>query len=194
MAKKILLKHRLRTKRNHKYSKREDFGWDEAAGQRVLMCANRLVKQLPAFPLLLLAGRADTLSYRFVFGNSHISGDVFCASRRGTDNVTRFSPKVSCCHATWKASDLKPACARGILLRGFLAPKPGSAERFSKKQFFVLSAAVYGASFADMHQTLEERKNSWWYETDPLARPFVKLPAPAYYATGLAMATCLNLD
>src|SRR6266550_9523096 len=43
-----------------------------------------------------------------------------------------------------------------------------------------------------MHQTLEARKNSWWYETDPRARPFAKLPAPAYYATGLAMATGLR--
>jgi hypothetical protein len=101
-------------------------------------------------------------------------------------------PKFPAATRTWKASDLEPAMRARNPVRGFLAPKPGSAERFSKKQFFVLSAAVYGASLADMHQTLEEKKNSWWYETDPLARPFVKLPAPAYYATGLAMATCLN--
>jgi hypothetical protein len=56
----------------------------------------------------------------------------------------------------------------------------------------LLSAAVYGASLADMHQTLAVRQNSWWYETDPAARPFAKLPAPAYYATGLAMATGVN--
>jgi hypothetical protein len=43
-----------------------------------------------------------------------------------------------------------------------------------------------------MHQTLAVRNYSWWYETDPFARPFAKLPAPAYYATGLAMATGLN--
>jgi hypothetical protein len=45
---------------------------------------------------------------------------------------------------------------------------------------------------SDMHQTLKERKYDWWYEADPLAKPFVRLPAPAYYATGLAMATGLN--
>ena len=45
---------------------------------------------------------------------------------------------------------------------------------------------------ADMHQTLAFRNNSWWYETDPLAKPLVRLPAPAYWATGLAMATGLN--
>jgi hypothetical protein len=43
-----------------------------------------------------------------------------------------------------------------------------------------------------MHQTLAVRNLSWWYETDPLARPFVHLPAPAYYATGLALATGIN--
>lgn len=43
-----------------------------------------------------------------------------------------------------------------------------------------------------MHQTLAMRNNSWWYEVDPLARPFARLPAPAYYVTGLAMATGVN--
>ena len=55
-----------------------------------------------------------------------------------------------------------------------------------------LSAAVYGAAFADMHETLQDRKYSWWHENDPLAKPLVGLPTPAYYATGLAMATSVN--
>jgi hypothetical protein len=71
-------------------------------------------------------------------------------------------------------------------------PKLKSPANFSKTRFILLSAAVYAASIADMHQTLDVRKHSWWYETDPLARPFARLPAPAYYATGLAMATGLN--
>jgi hypothetical protein len=70
--------------------------------------------------------------------------------------------------------------------------KPLSAARFHKKPFLILSAAVYGASLADMYRTMKERKYSWWYERDPLARPFVKMPAPAYYATGLVMAAGLN--
>jgi hypothetical protein len=61
-----------------------------------------------------------------------------------------------------------------------------------KIQFVVLGAAVYAAAFADMHQTLQVRHYSWWYETDPLARPFAKLPSPAYYATGFALATGVN--
>lgn len=70
--------------------------------------------------------------------------------------------------------------------------KPKSPVRFRKTGFVILSAAVYGAAFADMHQTLKVRNLSWWYETDPLAKPFVRLPAPAYYAAGIAMATGVN--
>ena len=71
-----------------------------------------------------------------------------------------------------------------------LKSKP--SVRVSKTKFILLSAGVYAASLADMHQTLKVRNNSWWSETDPLARPFVRLPAPAYYATGLAMSTGIN--
>lgn len=66
------------------------------------------------------------------------------------------------------------------------------AESFHKKQFVVLSAAVYMASLADMHQTMHVRNQPSWFERDPLARPIVRLPAPAYYATGLTLATGVN--
>ena len=67
-----------------------------------------------------------------------------------------------------------------------------SAGNFQKRQFVVLSAAVYAASLADMHETIRVRNEAWWYERDPLARPIVRLPAPAYYASGLALATGVN--
>jgi hypothetical protein len=91
-----------------------------------------------------------------------------------------------------KLSDSKPASPVRIAKAKPFAPKPKSPVRFSKTRFVLLSAAVYGAALTDMHQTLEVRKSPWWYETDPLAKPFVRLPAPAYYASGLAMATSLN--
>lgn len=74
---------------------------------------------------------------------------------------------------------------------GILAGTKKSQVHFNKKQFIFLSAAVYAASLADMHQTLRVRHYDWWTETDPLARPIVKLP-PAYYVTGLALATGIN--
>jgi hypothetical protein len=67
-----------------------------------------------------------------------------------------------------------------------------SVSFLHEKKFLLLSAAVYGSALADMHQTLDVRENYWWHETDPLAKPLVRLPAPAYYATGLAMATGVN--
>jgi hypothetical protein len=65
-------------------------------------------------------------------------------------------------------------------------------SQHAEKKFILLSAGVYAAALADMHQTLAVRNLSWWYETDPFARPFIHLPTPAYYATGLAMATGVN--
>jgi hypothetical protein len=56
--------------------------------------------------------------------------------------------------------------------------------------FILTSAAVYGAAVLDMHETISLRPN--FVEHDPLARPFVRLPAPAYYAAGLALATGVN--
>lgn len=43
-----------------------------------------------------------------------------------------------------------------------------------------------------MHQTLAVRNVSTWRETDPFAKPFVRLPSPASYTMGLALATGVN--
>jgi hypothetical protein len=98
---------------------------------------------------------------------------------------TAFAPEA-------RSSDFKIELSAQSRIREHYDPKPVRVEHFPKKQFLILSAAVYVASLADMHQTIKERKYDWWHESDPLARPFVRLPAPAYYATGLAMATGLN--
>jgi hypothetical protein len=132
------------------------------------------------------------LSYRFVFGTAILAATFLAPTGMTQTTSPDLVPNLSAATRAWKAPDLKPAVRGRNPVRGFIEAKSKSTERFSKKQFFVLSAVVYGVGLADMHQTLEGRKNLWWYETDPLARPFVKLPAPAYYATGLAMATGLN--
>jgi len=98
---------------------------------------------------------------------------------------TVFAPEV-------KKSDLKIELTAPLRTAEYHDVKPVRAGRYSNKQFLILSAAVYGASLMDMHQTLRERKYDWWYESDPLAKPFARLPAPAYYTTGLAMATGVN--
>ena len=88
--------------------------------------------------------------------------------------------------------DSAPPSTASSPLPNPLRPALKLPPHFSRTRFALLSASVYVAAFADMHQTLQERKCSWWQEGDPLARPFVRLPAPAYYASGLAMATGVN--
>jgi hypothetical protein len=67
--------------------------------------------------------------------------------------------------------------------------KPLFSSRATKTRFILLSACVRGSSLADLHGTLALRNYSWG---DPLAKPFARLPAPAYYARGLAIATGVN--
>jgi hypothetical protein len=64
--------------------------------------------------------------------------------------------------------------------------KPG----INRKAFVAMSAAVYGFAFLDMHETMSLEPGL--IEHDPLARPFTKLPPPAYYVTGAALATGVN--
>jgi len=132
------------------------------------------------------------LSYRFAFIIAMFAATLLASASMAQTTAPDSVPNFSAATRLWTASDLKTPTRGRNPVRGIIESKSKSAGRFSKKKFFVLSAAVYGAGLADMHQTLEARKNSWWHETDPLARPFARLPAPAYYATGLAMAAGLN--
>lgn len=88
---------------------------------------------------------------------------------------------------------------------------PGDANgrthklKLTTKLWLASSLAVYTAAALDMHATEEtvQRVNQlhkeypWFpedysFEADPLARPFLKLPAAAYYACGVALATGVN--
>jgi hypothetical protein len=59
-----------------------------------------------------------------------------------------------------------------------------------KRLFFVMSAGVYAAAGLDMEETASFRHH--FREYDPLAKPLVGLPAPAYYAAGALFATGVN--
>jgi len=78
--------------------------------------------------------------------------------------------------------------------------KKKPALRVPKGLWLSLSAATYTAAALDMRATADAEE---WFEkhphvhlgpteTDPLARPFVRLPRPAYYACGFALATGVN--
>ena len=79
------------------------------------------------------------------------------------------------------------------------SPSPKlTGKRPLPKAFLLTSAGVYSAALLDMHNTLSDMNYGkshpgiGCHEVDPFARPFVSLPAPAYYATGLALATGVN--
>ena len=96
----------------------------------------------------------------------------------------------------FRAESKTPGTA--VVVPEYLSPNAGISKgkkppaHFSKQRFLILSAGVYAAGLADMHQTMHNKQYSWWYESDPLAKPLVKLPVPAYYAAGLALATGVN--
>jgi hypothetical protein len=79
-------------------------------------------------------------------------------------------------------------------------PKKPATLRLPKTLWLSLSAATYTAAALDMHATADavERKRKYplaylgFPESDPIAKPFVKLPRPAYYACGFALATGIN--
>jgi hypothetical protein len=58
------------------------------------------------------------------------------------------------------------------------------------KTFFVLSAGVYTAAGLDMQRS--ESMLPDFDERDPIVRPFLRLPAPAYYASATLFATGIN--
>lgn len=66
--------------------------------------------------------------------------------------------------------------------------KPVADEH--KRLFVAMSAGVYAAAGLDMAESMALRPH--FQEYDPLARPFVGLPAPGYYAAGALFATGVN--
>jgi hypothetical protein len=132
------------------------------------------------------------MNYRSIRGMTILGALFVVPAVVAQTEPSESKPRLSELLADTKPSASKPTFAARPPKTNSFEPNPKSPAHFSKTRFVLLSAAVYGASLADMHQTLAVRNNSWWYETDPLARPFARLPAPAYYATGLAMATGAN--
>lgn len=120
--------------------------------------------------------------------------------------VAAFCAPAANAQSSPSESALKASLSREESKEGYLRSEAFASNRsskgsrghelcgvsFHKKRFVTLSVAAYAASLADMHETIRVRNESWWYERDPLARPIVRLPMPAYYASGLALATAVN--
>lgn len=76
-----------------------------------------------------------------------------------------------------------------------LAPLPQSELRRAvkpalPKSYWVLTAGVYTAAGLDMQRS--ESMLPHFDEKDPIVRPFLRLPAPAYYASAALFATGMN--
>jgi hypothetical protein len=75
-----------------------------------------------------------------------------------------------------------------------LPPLPREVRRAVKpplqKSFWVLTAGVYTAAGLDMQRSESMLPN--FDERDPIVRPFLRLPAPAYYASAALFATGVN--
>ena len=81
-----------------------------------------------------------------------------------------------------------PARPAVLPLPRFEPRKPVRDEH--KRLFWMMTAGVYTAAAFDMQKTESLRPH--FREYDPLAKPIVGLPAPAYYAAGALLATGVN--
>src|SRR5271163_5095516 len=75
-----------------------------------------------------------------------------------------------------------------------LPPLPREVRRAVQpalpKSYWVLTAGVYTAAGLDMQRS--ESMLPDFEERDPIVRPFLRLPAPAYYASAALFATGMN--
>jgi hypothetical protein len=74
-------------------------------------------------------------------------------------------------------------------------PLPRSEPRKPVKDarprlYLLIAAGVYTAASLDMQQS--ESMMPHFHENDPFARPLLRLPAPAYYASAALFATGIN--
>lgn len=129
---------------------------------------------------------------RFISSATMLTAILLAPASKAQEARFVSSAKVAALAAERREGDTRTLVSEPVPKSQILAGNEKSPIRFNRKRFIFLSAAVYGASLADMHQTMRMRKYSWWYEKDSLARPIAKLPAPAYYATGLALTTGIN--
>ena len=134
----------------------------------------------------------EFLNYRYCLGVLMLQAFLFVPGSKAQAIPVPLDAGAAFHTAERKTADPSPVVPDSFRKNESASASELPPVRFHKKQFIVLSASVYGASVVDMHQTMHFRNYSWWYETDPLAKPIVRLPAPAYYATGLALATGVN--
>lgn len=139
-----------------------------------------------------MCGLREFVNHRCSLGATILAIAICAPASQGQTTAVVSTTKTTLLAVKIKGPETRPVAPDPLRKREGIKAGELPPVRFHKNQFIVLSAGVYAASFADMHQTLHVRHYSWWTETDPLARPLAKLPAPAYYAAGFALATGVN--
>jgi hypothetical protein len=132
------------------------------------------------------------MKYRSFIGAAFLATSFFASQSKAQTYWVETAARAAAFEPKTKTPASKAESPAPNAIKKSADAKTSSMVHFRKTQFLILGAAVYAASLADMRQTLQERKYSWWYERDLIAKPLVTLPTPAYYATGLAMATGVN--
>ena len=141
---------------------------------------------------VLYQPKREFVNHRYVFAATVLAILFFAPSSQAQTAPALADTRATLLSVDKKDSDSSAVSPEPLRKADALKSSELKPVRFHKIQFIALSAGVYTAAMMDMHQTLHVRNYSWWSETDPMARPFVRLPAPAYYATGLALATGVN--
>lgn len=123
---------------------------------------------------------------RFVFdcallGSAILTTGMFGVARAQTEGI----PVVLVQHAIHDPLTSSPDAET---LPRLEPRKPIMRPRISP--YFILSAGVYTAGWLDMTETQSSMPN--FKEDDPLARPFLLLPKPLYYASGTMLGTGVN--
>jgi hypothetical protein len=128
---------------------------------------------------------------RFVFGSGLLGTAIlmtgmFCVAQGQTEGI----PVALVQHAIHDPQISSSADVEALpRLEPRLEPrKPIVRPRISP--YVILSAGVYTAAGLDMTETQSSMPN--FKEADPLARPFVGLPKPLYYASGTMLGTGVN--
>ena len=112
---------------------------------------------------------------------------------QGLVNLANTSPRFNSLPARPEDPSIPNSTVQPVNLQ-----KPRAPQKAPKVTFFLLSGLTYAAAGMDMHDTTDSINRCRRYhcvgdaEGDPLARPFTHMPAPAYYASGYALATGVN--
>jgi hypothetical protein len=98
------------------------------------------------------------MNYGSILGTAILTAVFLVPESKGQSYAAESVPRPTLLAPAVKIPEIKTESTAPISVKKDNDPRTLSAARFHKTQFLILSAAVYGASLADMHQTLPGKK------------------------------------